>query len=66
MRVWKLEAAREDDWMCPRQGHVLAASRAEALAICQATSGLPYNRVHEKHPAMLWPGPPGETLDWTR
>ena len=64
MRVWKLEANRYEDRLASRWGYALAATADEALEIARATSGLPLNWVHEKHPEMLWPGPPGARVDW--
>ncbi len=65
MRVWKLEACRDNDRHSSRWGYALAGSADEALAMAKETSGLPYNWVHEKHPDMLWPGRPGEAIEWS-
>jgi hypothetical protein len=64
MRVWKLEASQTEERHPSRWGYALADSRDEAMALCMATSGLPCNFVHEKHPAMLWPGREGEHVSW--
>ena len=66
MRVGRLEASRDEAWMPSRWGYALAGSTDEALELARRTSGLPYNRVHEKHPKTLWPGVPGKTLEWDR
>lgn len=65
MRVWKLEACMDEERIGSRWGYALAASVDEALALCKATSGLPFNYAHEKNPAMLWPGEPGKSVSWS-
>lgn len=65
MRVWKLEACRDRERIGCRWGYALAVSADEALALCQSTSGFPFNYVHEKHPDMAWPGAPGTQVDWS-
>lgn len=65
MRVWKLEACADHGRIGCRWGYALAGTAAEALEIARATSGLPFNWVHEKDPAMLWPGAPGARVEWT-
>lgn len=64
MRVWKIEACRDQERMPSRWGYALAPSAEAALELARTTSGLPFNWVHEKHPAMLWPGRPGDTVCW--
>lgn len=64
MRVWKLEASATEERHPSIWGYALAETRNEALAIASETSGLPFNWVHEKHPEMLWPGRPCDTVDW--
>ena len=64
MQVWKLEASGNQERIGCRLGYALAESADEALAICVATSGLPFNFVHEKPAAMLWPGAPCERASW--
>lgn len=64
MRVWKLEACHDDERIACRWGYTLAATATEALEMAKASSGLPYNWIHEKHPDMMWPGRPGEVIDW--
>lgn len=64
MRVWKLEASRTEERHPSKWGYALAATREEAIRLCTATSGMPFNFVHEKHPDMIWPGCPGETVCW--
>lgn len=64
MRVWKLEASSELKRIYCRWGYALADSADEALDLCKATSGLPFNYIHEKHPAMLWSGVPDERVCW--
>lgn len=64
MRVWKLEASRDEKCHPSRWGYALARTAEEAYEIAKITSGLPYNWVHEKHPEMIWPGVPGECVDW--
>ena len=65
MRVWKLEACRDEERLSSRWGYALAETADAALELAQSTSGLPYNWVHEKHPEMVWPGAPGQRVDWT-
>ncbi len=43
--------------------YVLAEAGGEALDLVKAVSDQPFNRVHEKHPAMLWPGRSAERVD---
>lgn len=64
MRVWKLEACRDEERRPSRWGYALAETAGEAIELAQATSGLPFNWVHEKHPDMIWPGVPGQRIDW--
>ncbi len=64
MRVWKLEACRDEERIGSRWGYAFADTAAEALKVAKVTSGLPYNWVHEKHPDMIWPGRSGEDIDW--
>ena len=65
MRVWKLEASLSEERHPSEWGYALASSAEEALELCKATSGVPFNWVHAKHPDMLWPGPPGKQVDWS-
>lgn len=65
MRVWKLEASQNEERHPSRWGYALAESADEALVLCKATSSLPFNYVLEKHPAMIWPGVPGEQVCWS-
>ena len=64
MRVWKLEACHDAERIGSRWGYALANTAEEAMAICIQTSALPFNFVHEKHPAMLWPGALGTRVVW--
>lgn len=64
MRVWKLEACRDDERITSRWGYALAETEGDALELCRATSGLPFNVVLERHPDLLWPGVPGERVSW--
>lgn len=64
MRVWKLEASAIEDRHPSHWGYALAATREEAMELCTATSLMPLNFVHEKHPDMIWPGQPGENVCW--
>lgn len=64
MRVWKLQACRNAEWIGSRRGYALAETAERALELAKATSGLHFNRVFEKHPAMLWPGTPGQRVAW--
>ncbi len=66
MRVWKLEAPRDDEWIGCRWGYALAETVDEALSICKAKSGLPFNRVREKDANMLWPGAPHQSVCWQK
>jgi hypothetical protein len=43
----------------------LAGTRDDALDLCARTSGLPFDFVHEKHAAMLWPGLQGAQVHWS-
>lgn len=65
MRVWKLEACRDEERTACRWGYALADTANEALSLSKATSGLPLNFVHEKHPDMIWPGAPNERTSWS-
>jgi hypothetical protein len=65
MRVWKLEACRDEDRIGCRWGYALTDTEQEAIELTQNTSGLPFNWVHEKHPDMIWPGAPDSCLDWS-
>lgn len=65
MRVWKSEASRTEDRRPSKWGYVLAASEEEALDMCKQTSDLPFNWVHMKSDRMLWPGTPGERVNWS-
>ena len=64
MQVWKLEASANQEHFGCRWDYALAETADDALAICVAKSGLPFNFVHEKPAAMLWPGGPGERVSW--
>lgn len=64
MRVWKIEACRDEERITSRWGYALAETAHEAKALAAATSGLPHNWAHEKHPDMLWPGRSGEQVYW--
>lgn len=65
MRVWKLEASRDKERHPSRWGYAMAETASKALEMAQATSGMPFNWVHEKHPDMIWPGKPGQNVDWS-
>lgn len=65
MRVWKLEASRDEDRHPSQWGYALAETADEALELAQRTSGLPHNWVHALRPEMIWPGVPGQSVDWT-
>ena len=65
MRVWKIEASLSEERHPSRWGFALAETADTALAMCKATSGMPFNFVHEKHPEMFWPGRIGGVIDWS-
>ncbi len=65
MRVWKLQASKDEERIINRWGYAFTETAEEALELARNTSGLPLNWVHEKHPAMLWPGQPGKKVSWS-
>ena len=65
MRTWKIEIGIDEEGPALRQGYVLAKTQEEARAIAQEAHRYPVTIVHEKHPAMLWPGRHGERLCWS-
>ena len=65
MRIWKLEACRDDERIGCRWGFVVAETEADAIAAGRATSGLPFVWAHKMRDEMSWPGAPGQTLYWS-
>lgn len=65
MVMCKLEACRDDERIGCRWGFVVAETEAEAVAAGRETSGCPFVWAHRMRDGMLWPGAPGQTLDWS-
>jgi len=65
MRVWKLQASNNGEWLPSSWGYALAETAEEAIQLGAGPSSKRLIRAHEKHPAMLWPGAPSALVEWT-